>query len=520
MKKILLFIALLIAFVGINAQSTVQIKHLSTADMEFMGHPSEYFLNSCDADEGYFFVYSAEKESKKVTKAIIYKVDNDLQSAKSSIISFPSDDYKFLGCTDNNESIIAFYSVQDKKNDIISIKKVVFDKNNIGAETNIDEIVNMPFDNRDNCISLTATSSDKSKFALNILHTTSNGSFVGIYTAVFNGGELLWSNKEIPSLGNENVEIKDIQVSNEGVAYIGIFSFSNKGPKSENEKFHLYVINENEGNLYTETVSYGIIRDMKLKLLKNGNLFVGGYYSENLMSNATGSFSYIFNPATDEFTNRTNQQFSDDYKSAPRPDIFLTTKYANQQYTTVLQYIFELENGKIVMLGEQKYIKTIITQNTNNTVSKSYVIFAKNILCNSFTPAGEYEGFTMLKKHQGINLQKLFTYDPREVLLSYYATQKGNNIYLLYNDNADNVLKGSTKDELFELNVAFSFIKKNSCLTLATLDENGGLKKAKAMDCSAIGRVLHKILFCNENDLYFATYGKKANSVSKITLPE
>lgn len=518
MKKILLLVALLIAFVGIKAQTSVQIKHSPTTEMEFMGHPSQYFLNSCEADEGFFFVYSAEKESKKVTKAIIYKVDNDLQSAKSSIISFPSDDYEFIGCTDNAESIIAFYSVQDKKNDILSIKKVVFDKNNIGAEANIDEIVNMPFDNRDNCISLTATSSDKSKFAINILHTTAKGDFTGIYTAVFNGAELVWSNKEIPSLGNENFEIEDMQVSNEGVAYIGISSFSNKGPKSENEKFHLYVINENEGQLYTETVSYGLIKDMKLKLLKNGNLFVGGYYSENLISNATGSFSYIFNPATDEFTSRTNQQFSDDYKSAPRPDAFVS-KFANQQYTAVCQYIFELENGKIVMLGEQKYIKTVITQN-GNIVETTFVIYAKNILCNSFTSAGEYEGFSMLKKHQGITIQKLFTYDPREVLLSYYAVQKDNNIYLLYNDDTDNVLKGSTKDELFELNSGFTFIKKNSCITLATLDENGGLDKAKVMDCSAVGRVLHKILFCNDNDLYFATYGKKANSVSKITLPD
>jgi len=519
MKKNLILLALLFAFVGIKAQTSVQIKHLSTADMEFMGHPSEYYLNSCEGDDGYFFVYSAEKESKKVTKAIIYKVDNDLQSAKSSIISFPSDDYQFIGCTDNNESIIAFYSVQDKKNDFLSIKKVVFDKNNLGAETNIEEITNMPFDNRDMCVTLTAKSYDKSKFAINILHTTAKGDFTGIYTAVFNGAELIWSNKEIPSLGNENFEIEDMQVSNEGVAYIGISSFSNKGPKSENEKFHLYVINEKEGQLFTETVSYGLIRDMKLKLLKNGNLFMGGYYSENLMSNATGSFSYVFNPTNEEFTSRTHQQFSEDYKSAPRPDVFLTTKYANQQYTAICQYIFELESGNIVMLGEQKYIKTVITQN-GNTVERSYVIFAKNILCNSFTPAGEYEGFTMIKKHQGIAIQKLFTYDPREVLLSYYATQKGNNIYLLYNDNADNVLKGSTKDEIFELGGLFGFIQKNSCLTLATLDENGGLNKVKAMDCSAIGRVLHKILFCSDNDLYFATYGKKANSISKITIAD
>jgi hypothetical protein len=517
MKRNLLLILLLLAFAGIKAQTTVPAKHLSTTDMEFMGHPSKYYLNSAEADEGYFFVYSAEKDSKKVTKAIIYKVDKDLRSEKSSVISFPSDDYEFIGCTDNNESIIAFYSVQDKKADILSIKKVVFDKNNIEAAANIEEITSMPFDNRDACISLTATSQDKSKFSINILHTSARGDFSGIYTAVFNGGELLWSNHEIPSLENENFDISDMQVSNEGVAYIGISSYSKKGLKSENEKFQLYVINENEGQLYTESVEYGVIRAMKLKLLRNGNLFIGGYYSENLLENGTGSFSYIFNPATAEFTSSTHQEFSEDYKSAPRPDVFIT-KYANQQYTVVCQYIFELDNGKIVMLGEQKYIKTVVTR-TNNTVQTSYVIFAKNILSNSFNANGEYENFAMYNKHQGISTQKLYSYDPRDFLLSYYAVQKGNNIYLMYNDNTNNVLRGSTKDEIFELNTGFSFIKKNSCLTLATLDENGDLSKEKVMDCSAIGRVLNKILYFDGDDVMFATFGKKTNSISKITLP-
>ena len=519
MKRNLLLILLLITFTGIKAQNSVPVKHLSTTDMEFIGHPSKYYLNSAEADEGYFFVYSAEKSSKKVTKAIIYKVDKDLRSEKSSVINFPSDDYEFIGCTDNNESIVAFYSVQDKKADILSIKKVVFDKNNIEAAANIEEITSMPFDNRDACISLTATSQDKSKFAINILHTSARGDFSGIYTAVLtNGGELLWSNNEIPSLGNENFDISDMQVSNEGVAYIGIASYSKKGLKSENEKFQLYVVNENEGTLYTESVGYGVIKAMKLKLLKNGNLFIGGYYSEKLLDNGTGSYSYIFNPATAEFTSSTHQEFSEDYKSAPRPDVFLVTKYANQQYTLICQYIFELDNGKIVMLGEQKYIKTVVTR-INNTVQTSYVVFAKNILSNSFNADGEYENFVMYNKHQGISLQKLFTYDPRELLLSYYAVQRGNNIYLMYNDNKDNVLKGSTKDDIFELNTGFSFVKKDACLTLATVNENGDLDKEKIMDCSTVGRVLNKILYFDGDDVIFATYGKKANSLSKITLP-
>ena len=348
--------------------------------------------------------------------------------------------YSFICCTDSKESIIAFYKDYDKEADILAIKKVVFNKNNIKAEHLIKTVLNFHIENKDFSTFTSAQSPDKQFFAITMLLTDKKNNLKDLFTVAFNNeGDLLWQNTSAPTLENKFLNITDIQVSNAGIVYYCITSYSKEGAKSFNNKFHLYSVEDNLTDIQEEDIDFGIIKDMKMKFLKNGALFIGGYYSEKSEENATGSFSFTYDPISLEIVNKNYQLFSSDYIETPIYNL-LSVEFANQQYIVNCDYIFELDNGKIIMLGEQRI---------TNIGSSSSVRYAKSILTNTFSPKGDCDRYYMIGKNQ-CGSTPLYYSKPQEVFLSYSAFNNGNNVYLMYNDHKNNLFEKISGTEIFK----------------------------------------------------------------------
>lgn len=522
MKKFLL-VVLCFCVVNTFSQGIVNLTQLAIPDFVVSSNPIKYSFHSfvSEAEDDSFFIYCSNEynsniilfdKNKNLPEGVLFKVSKNLNSYSFANINIP--DYNsFIYYADNIKSIIIFYKKYDKESDILTIKKATLDKNNITAAPLIEDILDFHLENKDNPSFICAASNDKQLFAISMLLTDKKSLLKDLYTATFdNDGEVIWQTTSTPSLENNYFNIADMQVSNDGIVYYCIDSYSKEGNKSFDYKFHLYTVEDNSTDIQYDDIDFGIIKDMKMKFLKNGKLFIGGYYSETPNENATGSFSFTINPISLEIINKNHQLFSDDYKETfvYNP---VKVKLANQQHRVNCDYIFELNNGKIIMMGEQR-----ADYYTYSNGFSTFTCYAKNILTNTFTPGGDYDSYFMIKKNQSATSGMQYS-SPEDLFVSYAAFDNGKNVYLIYNDHTNNLSPETLNEEIFKIGNPFYKINKKSCVTLTQIDENDNVTKWNIMDCNTAKKVYNQIMFINGNEIVFDAYSVKSNSLSKFTLP-
>ena len=527
MKKFLLIVLSLLTvelFSQVSAPSN--LTQLAIPELVTFGNPIYYTFYTFDADDedDSFYVYCERNHksyyygqvildfNKYLNPGVLYKVSKNLESYSFNNINVPNY-YSFICCTDNKESIIAFYKDYDKADDILSIKKVVFNKNNIKAEPRIENVLNFHIGNKDYSTFTSAKSPDKQFFAITMLLTDKQNNLKDLFTATFNNeGDLLWQTTSTPSLENNFFNIADMQVSNAGIVYYCISSYSKVDHKIFDNKVHLYSVENNSTDIQYEDIDFGSIKDMKMKFLKNGKIFIGGYYSEKPQGNAIGSFSFTFDPVSLAILNNDYQPFNSDYKESIVSNT-IDERLINQQIRISCDHIFELDNGKIIMLGEQRADFA-----TSSSFGTKYTCYAKYILTNTFTPKGDCDKYYMIQKNQ-CGSTSLYYSNPQEVFVSYSAFNNENNVYLIYNDLTNNLSKKTSGAEIFKIKNPLHRINKNSCVTLIMIDKNDDVSKLNIMDCPTVKKVFNQIMYINGNDIVFDAYSRKSNSLSKFTLP-
>jgi len=526
MKKFLLLV-LCFGISNIFSQGIVNLTQLEIPELVASTNPLFYTFHTFDADaeDDSFYIYFNKQSKNNYTgvlfidykkapyQGVLYKVSKNLNSYSLANINIP--DYNsFIYCTDNKNSIMVFYQNYDKESNILTIKKVTLDKKNINAEPLIEDVLNFHLENKDYTSFICAGSADKQLFAISMLLTDKKSQLKDLFTATFdNEGEVIWQTTSTPHLENEFFNIADMQVSNDGVVYYCISSYSKEGPKLFNYKFHLYTVEENLTDIQYEDIDFGTIKDMKMKILKNGKLFIGGYYSEKPDDNAGGSFSYTLNPVSMEIENKNHQIFSSDYFQPYNMYNPIKLNFVNQQHRVNCDYIFELYNGKIIMLGEQR-----ADYATYSNGSYTFTCYAKSIITNTFTPEGDYDSYFMIKKNQAA-LSNMQYSSPEDLFLSYAAFDNGKNVFLIYNDHTNNLSPTTLNKDMFKIGNPFYKINKNSCVTLTQIDENDNIAKWNIMDCTTTKKVYNQIMFINGNEIVFDAFSRKLNTLSKFTLP-
>lgn len=504
MKRITLFVLCVLCAGFCSAQeinaSGVTIKNYSAYNYDFV--PLE---NNSD----YFSAYiSPKRVSKKDFKHQIAIYDKGSNTMSLKTIT-PSGDYLPITVFPAEDKNLGIYWIYNKKIGftISTAELPLADPGTIHATTRLT----IPAQNMDN---FAAQSPDGTKHAVALMaFPKKEMPFFHVLIYDKSGNELAHSTFT-PKISGTQYDYQDMVVSNEGEVTLLLRSAEKKGKNIQNTSIHIAIVsNDGEVTEYrVPAASFGEIHSSKLLLMKNGKRFIGGYYGETASKPSTGYFSYIFDPTTEDIVDE--HHYALPSEQCAKNQIMLVMNF---HYKIMAHNIFELDNGNIVMLGEHR-AWCRCTQQTGNMVSTYYAQRTSDIVYQTFNGAGESDDSRMIRKLQIANsgsapqeLESSFNYGHsyEDLGLSFSAFQRGNNIYLVYNNNANDPDGESHIDVL-------SYGK--SCIRFTTISENGEAEKKSIRKCDVKKNFFQTIWMVDENNVYFGTEGKPGYQIESMSI--
>lgn len=483
MKKISLVLLSSILGISIYAQGIVNL--VPSIEKKLWAYTVRLYALDKDVaveDENQYVYRTSNNEN------FIYTINVNGKVTCSKKIELP-EDYSFRKAFETENDIVGIYTYYNKGTATFYINN--FDKKHPTWQP--EEFFSFSsMEKKDNFISFIGISNDNTKFCVCIVLADKNDNLKSLEIYVFDkDGEKLWQNSISPDFSNKTFKINDINITNEGSVYLCISSFSEQKKKTSNEKIHLFEVKENESNSYDGTENIGYIQYAHSKILKNGNIFIGGYYAEESDDECLGSFSLMFDTKSQTITN-----FS--YKNFPE------TLSKKDIESLSFNEIVELSNGNIALLGEQFKIQVYYQERLGN----SYQYYLNNIICTSISNDGTINDYKLIRKKQNVG-----TYDSRLSLnvlcVSYYAFEKNGALYLLYNDNAANVDMNKESVKPF-----YPRKVKSSAVKLVKIDGED-ISSQILIDGKIDNQILRSFLFVNDDNIIVSSLGKVL-SFSKI----
>ncbi|MCL2596901.1 MAG: hypothetical protein FWD66_04430 [Paludibacter sp.] len=354
------------------------------------------------------------------------------------------------------ENVAGLICLEHNKNDFVIKKVIVGDKG-----LNETELLTISASKSDDYQADFSTSPDKKTKMIALTIISSKKELKSTFIFVINNqGDIIWSKNFEPNFDNKTLNFSDMRVDNDASVYVLATSFTKKVKKCN---LTLFKINKNEDidEKISIPVNFNRIGTMRMLVLSNGNIFVGGYYTEANEYNFDnsikdlGTFSYVFDGQTLEKQNFKTKTLEE---SIPKG---ITSK---QAYTgdriKNIKGIYETTDGKVTMFAEEYIVEYSKYYPTN--------FMHGNVFIQSFDLNGNYENSSILFKNQIASIA--------DFLVSFNVLINGDNLILIYNDNAKNDLSANKpKPKRF---LAYRYKKGQ---TVACIIKNGLVGKKQAI---------------------------------------
>ena len=235
-------------------------------------------------------------------------------------------------------------------------------------------------------------SNDKRFFSICLTTFNAQKSINKIYVIVYNQKlEIEWMEEYEPDFKSKQTDVCDYKISNTGKALLLLNTFDAQKRKQYNHELQLVSMNKNKDfTKFTSLCDFGIIQSMKLLLLNNGKYFVGGYYKEKATANTAGYVTFTFDPRKEkEVLTKYVSKFKDSYKERQATGFDEPTKI-NSDYNVKCDYLWELPNDFVVMLGEQCLETKTVDPKKDITI---YTYYCKNLFYHQFGLDGINAGY-------------------------------------------------------------------------------------------------------------------------------
>lgn len=474
------------------------VNNLSAQQLSTTGVPYQFTKSMAPGikifpshDEGFtgllFPVYGLRKEmAKDGSNAALIRINEEVNSITKTSFNIPLD-YSYITSFENDIEVISLYSTFDKKSNEFILYKCVLNKESQRLAFDPEKLASFELSLRDGRFYYVADSDDNTKHSLTLLITNRKKEFTGLYTMLMNEeGEVLWGSTQMPAFNGQTFDVEDVQVTNDGEVIMGVRSctLNPRGTHSSNENIHVITVSEDGMDMVTQEVSFGAVKDMAMKIMSNGNLFFGGYYSSVYKDPATGVFSVVYDREKKQFNDLSNRYLTDLIKDDKKIRVF-GNRQKNSKFDLACRAVHQLDNGNIALMGEQALLIIVV----DSKGLYKYYYHRKDIFCHYFSPDGEEIRTHTIPKYQ----LSVGTTVP----ISYDSFPIENNIYVVYNDNSDNYTPKSKELKLYTHNKG-----KKSCTVLATITEDNEPEK----------KIIHK--FDNTSSFLFATiYNNESEAI-------
>jgi hypothetical protein len=465
-----------------------------------------------DLDQGVLFYQNIEPatDNTGVKQLILYSKDNkEIQTLELSV----PDGNNYITSRILEDEVVHFYFLNNVKTRTIQLNTAITgipesasDSKSLKPKMEFSYNV----DPKTTTNAFFSESNDKNYFSICLTTLNELKSINKIYVVVYNKKlEIEWMQEFQPDFKTKQTEISDFKVTNAGKALLLLNTFNSVKKKQTNHELQLVsMFKDNDFTKFTSNCDFGIIQSMKLLVLKNGKYFVAGYYAEKPATNSAGYVTYTFDPRKEkEVLTKYVTKFNDNYKEKEALGYGEPTKI-NTDYNLKCDYLWELPNDFVVMLGEQ-FLETKVVDPKKEITTYTY--YCKNLFYHQFGLDGINAGYEVYPKPQvGISFSPI--QDIHQLGLSYSAFLDGSTVYLLHNDHISRFID---KEDLF--NSYDNQTTKEGILVLTRIKKIGYVESKFIMQ-STKDMYYQNVWFSDPGKIVFGLVTKKTYNLEQFEI--
>lgn len=469
MKKIALFVTLFVLSTIGHAQIDFSQFGAETIDYAAIMHPIGEDGFIVVHDDSYVLFNNSLKRTVKVP----------LDFGKGT---------KFVSMYDwIDGGVVAIFRTYDKSVDEYSYTKIFIDAG--GTMVNTENLASLSEARREGNLARSITSPDGNLHAHFIFALDKSNYLKELIILILNNeGSVVETRSFMPQFSNESFSFAKAVLANDGTLYFAFTSKqqSKKKKGNTNECINLLRVNENGETFFEfDEFEFGYIASMSMIQMDNGNLFIGGFYSEEPKENQPGRFVLVFDPQQENFSGMNARRLSKYEKTTP--------------FDINVLDIREMEST-VLMIGEEK---RLIQRQTKDGIY--YEWQTKDIVVSPFEKDGGIMPETHIIKHLKSAGWQLF--------VNSDVIKVGNTLGVISNGSHKNQLAG--KGEKL-VNVGGTHAKTGTIVYLVS--EEGTITEKKLEAPNAEKRAFIHVLYADDNQAILLYAKPKAGILGAMSL--
>jgi len=431
--------------------------------------------------EQYLYIGNQLVNFSYKTNVMIANAGKDLRIRNILPLTFQGvgdiEELNFLDICDVKGNIYVFAIINDKKDKTMSLYKLTLDPEELVASTPQKlGVVNYDFTRATNVKKFELTlSPDSSKILIFYPAPYKKGMPERFGAMVFDENmNRIWANEFQLPYPDDYFKVNKFFVGNNGQIFMNCTkykgnqnAFATQNPN--NYQFILLATDPNGQEIKEIDIDIKdkYVSDMVAASLPNNDIVCIGYTSPKSLSNKIDGFFYaVIDYNTLELKKISQQLFEPRFIAKGLSDSktkTLETQAAKGQELTLENFYFKdivvKNDGSVIAFSEQI--------NKNNDVD--YIYHFDDIIIINYQPSGELNYIVKIPKRQHLN-------SGDKSLLSYIYSIVDNKIYVLFNDNINNLVTPNPIPPKVFTNMP-QLATGNWGVALCTIDDNGHLSK-------------------------------------------
>lgn len=491
----------LFLFLAFFAATGLRAQYIGVTQISLTGKAStvgEMPVTVLDGSDGNYYIYQ-ENNGKAGNHRIadaVEVVQKECCHAMSLVVRHP-EDFHFVHFYEGTDILYAIYSHADVETGTFSLYLNRMPKREDEVAWDPQLVLSVNNVKPDDCQAVAAISPDGHALALTVVEA--NGEFPLVSTpfiALGDGGKVLWRREIQKDQVNKTFQLENMVVGNDGTVFTGILTYRNKTSRTrDDETFHLYRLSDKNSTSASQPIGFGYLCDARMRIRENGEVAVGGYYTNNLKNRPQGVCLMVFQRDSTRAKTISCQSFPDEYYERETSMAKIRPGWMTAEVTG----LYEFRDGTLVLLGEQRSLlksSTMSNSNSGNSTTHCYY-HCGDILVHFANADGVLDTMTLIHKYQvrGPFLEEIPMKRLRCLGYSHTAFLQDDTLQIFFSDERDNYTGKSgvpTKEFNQKVCLAGSIVTAQRKVSRPAM-----LSDPKKRD----GRVISQLLFMDADNI-------------------
>lgn len=463
-----------------------------------------------------FFAVRLDIDFLKV-KITIERYDKDYNMKVSEELELKADgeDLRYENTALFHNNLYVFGSYFSRKEDVEKLYAFRMDPATLRISS--DAILVASIESKRNSSYLFDLSKNEDYLAIVSIPGTDDDNVYAYTINVYSGDlEQQWSDKVKNEYEEYSFYAKRIQVDDTGNVFVLAIKYdeSIKGFKLGKPSYNYLLVSHTEKGQKTNPLKLALkggkfIVDINFRVMENGIVVCGGFYSDTYNGGYSGVCFFSLDPKTGtvgkegikEFDKNALSEFMNDRRAEKGKDI----------YNFDLRDFYLREDGGIVMIAEYYVVVAHTYTSSNGTTKTSYTYYYNSLLVTSVNPDLSIDWIQAVPKKQ-------VTSNDGGYYSSYTSMVTGEYIYVLFNDDAKNLDNVSEDDRLANFE-GKGMGGKKALVVLVKISGDGTLTKALLLENKEEGFILRPKVCEQVSKTDLILYGELGNKykVGKLT---